>query len=46
MIDAKNNMVRTACGGTIQTGTSKGTLRKVGNNTVKVGIAKAKFHFF
>ena len=26
-------------------GTSKGTLRKVGSNTVKVGIASAKFLF-
>jgi len=26
-------------------GTSKGTLRKVGSNTVKVGIANAKFLF-
>ena len=26
-------------------GTSKGTLRKVGSNTVKVGTASARFHF-
>jgi len=33
------------CGGISQTGTSNGTLRKVGSNTVKVGIARPKFHF-